>query len=132
MHGARRIIWLRSRVRLGTIARYISLFVRPRLREPLPPQSIAITNLLDSIRSARLKAGFESPFSMHHPALEEAWKHLRWILGPTEIPKKRLTQDDVVAIVAVLDGSIESARDKALLLVGVAGALSAPRRCRST
>jgi hypothetical protein len=70
LHGARRIIWLRSRVRLGTIARYISLFVRPRLREPLPPQSIAITNLLDSIRSARLKAGFESPFSMHHPALE--------------------------------------------------------------
>ncbi len=108
----------------STIASYISLFVPPRLREPLPQQSLIITDLLHSIRSAHLRAGFDSPRSMQDPVLAEAWKHLRWTLGPSETPKNILTEDLVVRLVVGLDLSIESARDKALLLVGFAGALS--------
>lgn len=81
-----------------------------------------IARRLAAISKAHQAAGLESPTSMKHAAVSETWKGIRRAKGTAPAQKTAVLTADVRAMVAKLPAGLLGIRDRALLLVGFAGA----------
>jgi integrase len=86
-------------------------------------RSATITRRLTSITKAHQAAGFEaSPSSSHHFVVSETLKGIRRSIGTAQEGKAPLLTSDIRRIVACCPGTLLGLRDRALILVGFAGA----------
>jgi integrase len=84
-----------------------------------------IARRLAAISKAHQVAGFDSPASLRHAAVSEVWKGIRRVHGTAQEQKAPVLIDDVRRMVSAIQaGSNEllATRDRALVLVGFAGA----------
>lgn len=92
-----------------------------------------ITRRLTSITKAHQSAGCkDSPASTHHFIVSETLKGIRRAIGTAQHGKKPLLTADIRKIVAHCPKSLPGTRDRALVIIGFAGAfrrseLAAPR-----
>jgi integrase len=85
--------------------------------------SATITRRLTSITKAHQAAGFEaSPSSSHHFVVSEPLKGIRRSIGTAQEGKDPLLTSDIHRIVASCPETLLGLRDRALVLVGFAGA----------
>lgn len=105
-----------------TVVLYITDLARPTDGTP-PRRSSTIIRKLTSINSMHKNANLDSPAVMSHRALSATLAGIRRELGTAPAMKRPLTRDRVVKVLDSLEGPIAAARDKALLLIGFAGAL---------
>jgi integrase len=86
-------------------------------------RSATITRRLTSITKAHQAAGFEaSPSSSHHFVVSETLKGIRRSIGTAQEGKAPLLTNDIRRIVAACPETLSGLRDRALVLVGFAGA----------
>jgi integrase len=86
-------------------------------------RSATITRRLTSITKAHHAAGFEaSPSSSHHFVVSETLKGIRRSIGTAQKGKAPLLTSDIRRIVAACPETLLGLRDRALVLVGFAGA----------
>jgi integrase len=86
-------------------------------------RSATITRRLTSIAKAHQAAGFESsPSSSHHFVVSETLKGIRRSIGTAQQGKAPLLTADIRRIVAACPETLSGLRDRALVLVGFAGA----------
>jgi len=86
-------------------------------------RSATITRRLTSITKAHQAAGFEaSPSSSHHFVVSETLKGIRRSIGTAQKGKAPLLTSDIRRIVAACPETLLGLRDRALVLVGFAGA----------
>ena len=86
-------------------------------------RSATITRRLTSITKAHQAAGFEaSPSSSHHFVVSETLKGIRRSIGTAQQGKAPLLTSDIRRIVAACPEVLSGIRDRALVLVGFAGA----------
>jgi len=86
-------------------------------------RSATITRRLTSITKAHQAAGFEeSPSSSHHFVVSETLKGIRRTIGTAQQGKAPLLTADIRRIVAGCPETLSGLRDRALVLVGYAGA----------
>lgn len=84
-----------------------------------------IARRLAAISKAHQVAGYDSPASLRHAAVSEVWKGIRRVHGVSQAQKAPTLIEDVRRMVAVLDtaeNQLLAVRDRALLLIGFAGA----------
>ena len=96
-----------------TVAAYIA-----ECAEHLKPGSIQ--RRLNAITEAHKAAGMESP--THSPIVVNTMKGIRRSRGTATVQKAPALIDDVRAMVAATDAGLIGARDRALILLGFAGA----------
>src|SRR5262249_32265387 len=96
-----------------TVAAYIA-----DCAEHLKPGSIQ--RRLNAIAEAHKAAGTESP--THAPMVANVMKGIRRTLGTAPVQKAPALTEDIRAMVAATDAGIIGARDRALILLGFAGA----------
>ena len=110
-----------------TIALYIASCVVARLA----PATIA--RRLASISKAHQAAGFEdSPASTKHFVVGEVLKGARRTLGVAQKCKDPLLLNDICRLVSTCSKSLLGLRDRALILVGFAGAFRRSELCAMT
>lgn len=86
-------------------------------------RTATITRRLTSITKAHQAAGFEaSPASSHHFFVSETLKGIRRSIGTAQEGKAPLLTSDIRRIVAACPETLSGLRDRALILVGFAGA----------
>jgi len=86
-------------------------------------RAATITRRLTSITKAHQSAGFEaSPSSSHHFVVSETLKGIRRSIGTAQEGKAPLLTSDIRRIVAACPQTLSGLRDRALILVGFAGA----------
>jgi integrase len=86
-------------------------------------RSATITRRLTSITKAHQAAGFEeSPTSSHHFVVSETLKGIRRSIGTAQEGNAPLLTNDIRRIVAACPETLSGLRDRALVLVGFAGA----------
>jgi len=86
-------------------------------------RSATITRRLTSITKAHQAAGFEaSPSSSHHFVVSETLKGIRRSIGTAQEGKVPLLTSDIRLIVGCCPETLSGFRDRALILVGFAGA----------
>jgi integrase len=86
-------------------------------------RSATITRRLTSITKAHQAAGFEeSPSSSHHFVVSETFKGIRRSIGTAQEGKAPLLTGDIRRIVGACPETLSGLRDRALILVGFAGA----------
>jgi integrase len=86
-------------------------------------RSATITRRLTSITKAHQAAGFEeSPSSSHHFVVSETLKGIRRSIGTAQEGKAPLLTSDIRRIVACSPETLLGLHDRALILVGFAGA----------
>jgi integrase len=86
-------------------------------------RSATITRRLTSITKAHQAAGFEdSPSSSHHFVVSETLKGIRRSIGTAQEGKAPLLTSDIRRIVTCCPETLLGLRDRALILVGFAGA----------
>ena len=86
-------------------------------------RSATITRRLTSITKAHQAAGFEaSPASSHHFVVSETLKGIRRSIGTAQEGKAPLLTNDIRRIVGSCPETLLGLRDRALILVGFAGA----------
>ncbi len=105
-----------------TVGLYITYLANPDHGEK-PLKAATIARRLTSIGTVHAEAGFDSPATMNHRRLRATLQGIRRSIGTGQARKKPLTRDRIVRILGILVGPITAARDKALLLIGFAGAL---------
>jgi integrase len=105
-----------------TVALYITELADPRPGEKARKVA-TITRRLTGINAAHHLAGFDSPARMSHRAVQGVYQGIRRELGTAQTRKRPLTRERIVKVLGNLEGPIAAARDKALLLIGFAGAL---------
>lgn len=81
-----------------------------------------IARRLAGISKGHQVAGLESPASMKYAVVSETWKGIRRAQGTAPAQKAALLTGDIRAMCAVLPAGLLGIRDRALLLVGFAGA----------
>jgi integrase len=82
-----------------------------------------ITRRLTSITKAHQSSGFpDSPASTRHFVVGETLKGIRRTIGTAQKGKDPLLANDIRAIVAASEEGLQGLRDRALVLVGFAGA----------
>jgi len=84
-------------------------------------KSGTLTRRLAAIRQAHQTAGCESP--THHHAVGKVMAGIRRRKGTAQAPKRPLLTEDIRRLVAPLGERLLELRDRALILVGFAGAL---------
>jgi site-specific recombinase XerD len=77
---------------------------------------------LAAIAKAHQAAGHESPASMKHAAVSEVWKGIKRTHGTAQDCKAAVLTKDLRAMLRTLPGGLLGVRDRALLLIGFAGA----------
>jgi integrase len=105
-----------------TVALYITELADPRPGEK-KRKVATITRRLTAINAAHHLAGLDSPARMNHLAVQGVYQGIRRELGTAQTRKRPLTHERIVKVLGTLEGPIAAARDKALLLIGFAGAL---------
>lgn len=97
----------------------LALFLVDRAQEGLKVASLALA--LSAIRAAHFAAGLADPAA--NPEVRTVWEGIRRTHGAAQRCATPLTGDAVRSIVAALPpGTLRSARDRALVLVGFGGA----------
>ncbi len=84
--------------------------------------SVKVTRRLTSIARVHEMAGHVSPATMRHAVVSETLKGIRRTLGTAQKGKLPLLTADLQKVLAHLPGNLHGVRDRALLLVGFAGA----------
>jgi integrase len=100
----------------GTVALYFSA---------LADRGRAVATLarrLASIAKGHQAAGFESPASMKHAAVAEVWQGIRRVKGTAQRAKAPAMTEEIRAMVNAAPDTLLGRRDRAILLVGFAGA----------
>lgn len=97
----------------ATVARYLTAHASTL-------KASTLQRRLVSIGQAHRVAGLPSPST--DPLVTSVWKGIRREIGTAQLGKSALLTDDIKALVAALPVSLAGARDKALVLVGFAGA----------
>lgn len=106
----------------ATVVLYITDLARPTDgSEARKPATIA--RKITSINTMHKDAKLDSPATMTNRTLAATVAGIRRELGTAQTMKKPLTRNRVVKILNSLEGPIAAARDKALVLIGFAGAL---------
>jgi len=77
---------------------------------------------LAAIAKAHQAAGLESPASMKHASVSEVWKGIKRTHGTAQDCKAAVLTKDLRAMLRMLPGGLLGVRDRALLLIGFAGA----------
>jgi len=77
---------------------------------------------LAAIAKAHQAAGHGSPAGMKHAAVSEVWKGIRRTHGAAQDGKTAVLTKDLRAMLRTLPGGLLGVRDRALLLIGFAGA----------
>ena len=77
---------------------------------------------LAAIAKAHQAGGYESPCAMRHAIVSETWKGIRRAHGVAQNAKAPVLVRDLRAMLDELPGGLIGLRDRALLLVGFAGA----------
>lgn len=98
-----------------TVALYIT-----DLADGLGLRPSTIQRRLTSIAEAHRAAGMESP--TRSPVVQDFWTGIRRQKTVKQVQKSPLKTDDLKMMLAVMDDSLLAARDRALLLLGFAGA----------
>ncbi len=106
----------------GTVVLYIAELARPT-DGSAPRKPATIGRRLTAINTFHKDAQLDSPALMSHRALSATYQGIRRELGTAQTMKKPITRERVVKILANLEGPLQAARNKALVLVGFAGAL---------
>jgi site-specific recombinase XerD len=75
-----------------------------------------------AIAKAHQAAGHESPASMRHAAVSEVWKGIKRTHGTAQTCKAAVLTKDLRAMLRELPSNLLGVRDRALLLIGFAGA----------
>jgi integrase len=75
-----------------------------------------------AISKAHQAAGHESPASMKHAAVSEVWKGIKRTHGTAQTCKAAVLTKDLRAMLQALPVGLLGVRDRALLLIGFAGA----------
>lgn len=110
-----------------TIALYIASCVVARLA----PATIA--RRMASISKAHQAAGYEdSPASTKHFVVGEVLKGARRTLGVAQKCKDQLLLNDICSLLAACPNSLLGLRDRALILIGFAGAFRHSELCAMT
>lgn len=99
---------------LSTIARYLS-------DQAQTHKVSTLQRRLSSISQAHKAAGYQ-PISTRLEPLHSIWMGIKREKGTAQVGKAALDTEDIRAMVATLPDSLLGARDKALLLLGFAGA----------
>jgi integrase len=106
----------------ATVVLYIAELARPT-DGSAPRKPATIARKITSINAKHKDAGVDSPATMSNRALAATVQGIRREMGTAQNMKKPLTRSRVVKVLDNLEGPIPAARDKALLLIGFAGAL---------
>ena len=107
----------------STVARYITYLSKPG-DGAKPRKPATIIRRLTSINRMHKIEKFDSPASLNNnPGVADTLHGIQRRLGVKQQRKEPLTRERIVEVLGVLDGPIAAARDKALLLIGFAGAL---------
>jgi integrase len=77
---------------------------------------------LAAISKAHQAAGYESPTSMKHAAVSETWKGIRRVHGVAQVGKAPVLTSELRTMLRRLPDRLIGVRDRALLLIGFAGA----------
>jgi site-specific recombinase XerD len=75
---------------------------------------------INAVAEAHKAVGLESP--THHPMVTNTMKGIRRTLGTASVQKTPAVTDDIRAMVDVTDAGLIGSRDRALVLLGFAGA----------
>jgi hypothetical protein len=105
-----------------SVALYIAHLASPGEGES-PRKAATISRRLTSINTVHKMAGLDSPATMNHRLVAATFHGIRRTLGTAQTRKKPLTRERLIKIFDTLEGPIAAARNKALLLIGFAGAL---------
>lgn len=81
-----------------------------------------VSRHMAAIASAHKARGIESPASMRHGVVAQVWHGIRRTLGTAQTQKAPLMVPELRRIMDVLPDNLLGVRDRALLLVGFAGA----------
>src|SRR6201997_4915285 len=107
----------------------VAAFLAAEAARGIKPASIG--RRVAAIRYAHKLAGHDSP--PPSSAVVKATVHgIRRTLGAAPARKAPATADKVVAMAALADGDLKGVRDRAILLLGFAGAFGAPNLSAST
>lgn len=106
----------------GTVVLYITELAKPT-DGSAPRKPATIGRRLTSINTFHKDAKLDSPALMSHRGLSATFQGIRRVLGTAQTMKKPLTRERVVKVLGNLEGPLQAARNKALVLVGFAGAL---------
>jgi integrase len=107
----------------SSIARYIDYLMSPG-DGAKPSKAATISRRLTSINAAHRLARLVRPALKSEPQLTEPMQELQQtIAAQSQTQKKPLTPALIAQILATPDGPIAAARNRALLLIGVAGSL---------
>lgn len=101
----------------------VALYLADAASNGRKPATMART--LAAISKAHQVAAYDSPASLRHAAVSEVWKGIKRVHGTSQEQKSPVLIDDVRRMVAALDtvpNELLALRDRALLLVGFAGA----------
>lgn len=99
-----------------TVAGYLS-WLADRGRRPA-----TIARRMAAISKAHAAAGYPSPSSLREAIVAETWAGIKRTVGIAQVTKSAATVDYLKAMLAHTPDSLIGARDRALLLVGFAGA----------
>jgi integrase len=106
----------------GTVALYLTALTEPT-DGTMPRKVATLTRRLTAINEVHKEAGIDPPATMNHRALAETFQGIRRRLGAGQTMKKPLVRELLVEVLGVLEGPVAARRDRALLLIGFAGAL---------
>jgi site-specific recombinase XerD len=81
-----------------------------------------IQRRLAAISKAHSAAGHESPASLQHAVVSEVWKGVKRAKGTAQAAKSPVITDELRRMLACLPDTLPGVRDRALLLMGFAGA----------
>jgi len=81
-----------------------------------------ISRRLAAIAKAHQAAGFDSPASLKHAAVAEVWGGVRRVKGVAQTAKAPAVVDTLRAMLGQVPDTLPGLRDRALLLLGFAGA----------
>ncbi|CDZ81941.1 site-specific tyrosine recombinase XerD [Candidatus Rubidus massiliensis] len=101
-------------------------FIDPKGQKQLPLKTSTLARRLSAISQAHQVAGIH--FNRRHPAIQETWKGIKNIHGTAQKGKEPILIDDLRRMIESIQTSNEQKnsligfRDKALLLLGFAGA----------
>jgi site-specific recombinase XerD len=86
-------------------------------------KTATLSRRLTAISNAHGAARFDSPTSTKHAVVKEVWSGIRRTVGTAQVRKAAATTDHLKRMLAQVPNTTSGSRDRAILLLGFAGAL---------
>jgi site-specific recombinase XerD len=86
-------------------------------------KAATLSRRLTAISNAHSVARFDSPTSTKHAIVKEVWSGIRRTVGTAQVRKAAATTDHLKRMLAQVPNTTSGSRDRAILLLGFAGAL---------